>query len=151
MPSPEIWGPPIWTLFHVLIESIKEETFNTSMPQLVGFIKRICSDLPCPECSQHATKILAKLSLQELSNKEVLKNTFYIFHNMVNVKKNKPLFNYGNINRYRTIPLNIAFNNFVNVYNTKGNMRMLTESFRRKLTIQDFKKWLLRNSHFFAV
>ena len=151
MPPPEIWGPPIWTLFHVLAELIREETFNTAMPQLLGFIKRICSSLPCPDCSQHASTFLAKLPIHELSNKEKFKNAFYIFHNMVNVKKKKPLFNYSNMNKYKTIPLNIAFNNFVNAYNTKGNMKLLTDSFRRKLTIQDFKRWLLSNIHFFYV
>lgn len=150
MPSPEVWGPPIWTLFHVLAERIKEDTFNVAFPPLIEFIKKICAFLPCPDCAQHASMFLAKIPPQELSTKEKFKNTFYLFHNVVNVRKKKGLYNYANIIRYKYIPLSIAFNNFVKVYNTKGNMKLLTESFRRQLIVKEFKFWLLKNLHFFT-
>ena len=149
MPAPEVWGPPIWTLFHVLAEKIKEETFHTSFPQLLGFIKKICAYLPCPDCAQHASQFLAKLPPQELSSKEKFKNTFYLFHNVVNVKKKKRLFNYANMDQYKNVPLALAFNNFIRVYNTKGNMKLLTESFRRQLVVKEFKMWLIKNQQFF--
>jgi hypothetical protein len=150
MPAPEVWGPPIWTLFHVLAEKINSEHYNTIFPQLFSFIKRVCAVLPCPECSQHATQFLAKLKPQDISNKESFKNTFYLFHNMVNVRKKKPLYNYGNVDKYKYIHITIAFNNFVKVYNTRGNMKMISESFRRQLIIKDFKAWLINNIRFFV-
>ena len=36
-------------------------------------------------------------------------------------------------------------NRFLSVYNTKGNMQLLTESFQRELIIADFKKWFFLN------
>jgi hypothetical protein len=150
MPAPEVWGPPIWTLFHVLAENINSEHYNTIFPQLFALIKRVCAFLPCPECSQHATQFLAKLKPQDVSSKENFKNTFYLFHNMVNVRKKKPLYNYGNMDKYKYIPVTIAFNNFVKVYNTRGNMKMISESFRRQLIIKDFKAWLTNNIAFFV-
>ena len=149
MPAPEVWGPPIWTLFHVLAETINEEHYNKIFPQLFMLIKRVCAFLPCPECSQHATHFLAKLKPNDVSNKESFKNTFYLFHNMVNYRKKKPLYNYTNMEKYKYIPLTNAFNNFVRVYNTKGNMKMLAESFRRQLVIKDFRYWLINNIQFF--
>jgi hypothetical protein len=151
MPPPDVWGPPIWTLFHVLAEKIKEEHFNIILPPLIGFIKKICAFLPCPDCAQHASQFLAKLPPQEISTKEKLKTTLYLFHNMVNVRKKKELYNYSNIAKYKYIPLSIAFNNFIRVYNTKGNMKLLTESFRRQLIIKEFKTWLLKNIMFFQM
>jgi hypothetical protein len=38
-----------------------------------------------------------------------------------------------------------VYNNFVNVYHTRGNMKLLAESFQRKIVLIDFKKWLMKN------
>ena len=151
MPPPEIWGPATWTFFHVLAEKVNEDTFNTIFPQLFDFIKKICRFLPCPDCSLHASQFLAKIPPQELSSKEKFKNTFYLFHNVVNVKKNKGLYNYSNMEKYKYIPLILAFNNFIRVYNTKGNMKLLTESFQRQLVIKSFKIWFYKNLKFFKI
>jgi len=145
MPAPNIWGPPIWRLLHTMAEKIHEDDFNKLMPQMFVLIKRVCAYLPCPDCSQHATQFLAKLKPEQISTKINFKNTLYIFHNMVNVRKKKPLFNYGNINVYQNLNIVNVFNNFVSVYNTKGNMKLLAESFQRMLIIKDLKKWLIEN------
>jgi hypothetical protein len=145
MPAPSIWGPPTWTLLHTLAEKIHEDDFNKLLPQMFGLIKRICSYLPCPDCSEHATRFLAKLKPEQIATKLDFKNTIYLFHNMVNAKKRKPLFNYGNISIYQNLNIANVFNNFVSVYNTKGNMKLLTESFQRTLIIKDLKKWLMAN------
>jgi hypothetical protein len=147
--KPEIWGPPIWTLFHTLAEKIKESEFNKLIPDLFGLIKRICGFLPCPDCSQHATHFLGKISLSQIQNKTDFKNMLYLFHNMVNARKKKPLFNYANIHNYNNIPITPAFNNFIAVYKTKGNMKLLAESFQRKLIIQDLRQWLTANINSF--
>ena len=44
----------------------------------------------------------------------------------------------GIYNQYRLIDV---VNNFISNYHTKGNMKLLTESFQRKLIISDFKRW----------
>ena len=147
--KPEIWGPPIWTLFHILAEKINEADYNKLLPQLLGFIKRICAFLPCPECSQHATHFLGKISLSQIQTKTDFKNMLYLFHNMVNSRKKKQLFNYTNINNYKNIPIVPALNNFIAVYNTKGNMKLLAESFQRKLIIKDLRQWLTLNINSF--
>ena len=149
MPPPEIWGPPTWTLLHTIVEKIHEDEFNKLMPQMVGLIKRICAYLPCPDCSQHATQFLAKLKPEQMATKIEFKNTLYLFHNMVNARKKKPLFNYGNINYYQNLNIFNVFNNFVSIYNTKGNMKLLTESFQRVLVIKDLKRWLMNNINSF--
>jgi hypothetical protein len=64
---------------------------------------------------------------------------------MVNAKKRKPLFNYGNISIYQNLNIANVFNNFVSVYNTKGNMKLLTESFQRSLIVKDLRRWLMAN------
>ena len=149
MSPPETWGPPIWTFFHTLAEKINDEHFHKIKCSLFFIIKRICNFLPCPECSQHATQFLGKININSIQNKTQFKQMLCVFHNVVNKKKNKPLFNFENIHKYKNCNIGIAFNNFIKVYHTKGNMNMITESFQRSLLINDLKKWLLNNHNFF--
>ena len=141
MSPPEVWGPAVWRLFHTLSERINENAYNVLAPQLFNFIVRICKFLPCPECSNDASNFLAKIKLSDMKNKTEFKNTFYLFHNWVNAKKRKPLYNYSNMGIYNQYRLIDVVNNFISNYHTKGNMKLLTESFQRKLIISDFKRW----------
>ena len=142
MSPPGVWGPPIWRFFNILAENIHEEDYNRLIPQLFSLIRRTCVYLPCPACSDHATKFLAKISPADISNKTEFKNMLYLFHNMVNKKKGKSLFDYSNLNIYRNINIFYTFNQFSSVYNIKGNMKTLTESFQRQFIIRDFKQWV---------
>jgi len=145
MTQQSIWGPIIWKFFHVLLEKIKEESFSTIYLSLFHQIKRICSYLPCPECSLHATHFLSTVKEQHISSKNDFKQMLYFFHNKVNIRKKKPFFPISQLNQYKNYPLIQTYNNFIKVYNTKGNLNMLTESFQRQLVIKDFRKWLLNN------
>jgi len=145
MSPPEVWGPAVWTLFHVLVERINENSHPLLFLQLFQMIKRICTFLPCPDCAMDATIFLAKIKVQELKTKHALKNTIYIFHNYVNAKKYKPLFNYSDLNKYKSLNFSFVINNFFRHYNTRGNMRLIAESFQRQLVVKDLKKWLLTN------
>jgi len=149
MSPPEVWGPAVWRLFHTLSGRLSDATYNALSPQLFNQIVRICRFLPCPECSNDASNFLAKIKLSEIKNKEQFKNTFYLFHNWVNAKKRKPLFNYGNINIYNQYRIIDVVNDFIAKYQTKGNMKLLTESFQRQLIIKDFKKWISFSIHGF--
>jgi hypothetical protein len=145
MAPPEVWGPAIWTLFHSLIENVNDESYPFIRNQLFSQIKRICGFLPCPECSQDATKFLAKINVNDLKTKTDFKNTFYIFHNYVNVKKRKSLYNYSNLETYKKYNIIFVINNFISKYTTKGNMKLIAESFQRKLIITEFKSWITKN------
>ena len=142
MPAPEIWGPAVWKLFHTLIEQLNEEAFAVIGPQLYLQFVRICKFLPCPECAADATNFLAKINFQtNIKSKVEFRNTFYLFHNWVNAKKRKQLFNYGNILIYGKYNLIGVVNNFLSAYHTKGNMKMLAESFQRNMVVNSFKGW----------
>jgi hypothetical protein len=141
MSPPEIWGPAVWCLIHTLSEKINDYAFPFVFPGLFKMIARICKFLPCPECSMDASNYLAKVQLSNIRNKTDFKNTFYIFHNWVNAKKRKQLFNYSHIFLYTRYNLIQVVNNFISKYQTKGNMKLLSESFQRQFVIKDFKNW----------
>jgi hypothetical protein len=149
MSPPEVWGPPIWTFFHTLAEHINEESFMNIKFSLFSTIKRICNFLPCPDCSHHAIRFLAKVNINKINNKLEFKNMLYVFHNTVNKRKKKRFFNYTYLEKYRLLNVGSTFNHFVSVYHTKGNMNLIAESFQRNLLLGDLKKWLINNyKHF---
>jgi hypothetical protein len=143
--SPETWGPPTWTLFHTLAEKIHEDTFQILGPQLFYHIKKICANLPCPECSQHASTFLAKINFNGIKSKTDFKNMLCFFHNTVNYRKKKPVFDVTGLEKYKEYNVINVYNKFVSVYHTKGNMKLIADSFQRKLVLVDFKKWLMQN------
>ena len=148
--SPSVWGPPIWTLFHTLAEKINPDKFQMLFPELFNLIFRICRVLPCPDCSQHAVHFLTRVNPTGVRNKDDFKNIMCIFHNVVNRRKNKTLFHPLNLtNVYGNNNIINAYNNFVSVFHTKGNMRLLAESFQRKLVLTDFRKWFMKNCQYF--
>ena len=147
--SPNKWGPPVWTLFHTLAEKITDIGYQQIGTQLFYNIYRICSSLPCPDCAYHATRFLGKINPSRLKTKTDLKNFLYIFHNVVNAKKHKPPFHTISLDIYKNKNLNNVYNNFIQVYNTRGNMKLLTESFQRQRVLGEFKKWFFSNFKFF--
>ena len=67
MSPPQIWGPAVWTLFHVLCEKINENMYPRVAPQMFAFFVRICRFLPCPDCAADASRFLAKISFANLT------------------------------------------------------------------------------------
>jgi hypothetical protein len=144
--SPNKWGPPTWTLFHTIAEKIHEDVFPKLLPEIIFFLKKICSSLPCPECSQHAMQFWKKINISGIKTKTDLKNMLCLFHNIVNKRKNKPLFNHNNLSeKFSKQNFGFVYNNFVSVYKTHGNMQLLAESFQRNLILIEFKKWIMKN------
>jgi hypothetical protein len=147
--STNVWGPPTWVLFHTLIEKLSDEGYSKIGLALFGYIRRICNNLPCPDCAQHATAFLSKVNISTLKTKTDLKNMMYIFHNVVNKRKNKPMYNVNDVEKYKNNNLVEKYNAFIATFKTKGNMKLLADSLQRKFLINDFKKWILVNFHYF--
>ena len=149
MSPPEVWGPPVWTLFHALSANINEEQYAVFGGALFGFFKRICMYLPCPDCARDATRIIGKVIPQNISTKQGLIYTMYVLHNTVNKKKHKAEFSFAAMNQYNNMNLITVFNNFAKAFNTNGNMRLIAESFQRKMILVGFRKWFLTNIRVF--
>jgi hypothetical protein len=147
--SPNQWGPPIWSFFHTLAEKINEEKFNDIFPQLFAHITRICSVLPCPECSSHATAFLSKVQSQNVKTKWGFKHILHVFHNSVNQRKNKPMQGEDILQIYSNKNIIDEYNRFVSVYQTKGNIRLLADTFQRTIIIKEFREWFIKNINYF--
>lgn len=145
MSPPEIWGPPIWTFLHTLVEKINERKFSELGPGLVFHIRRIVAYLPCPDCSRHATNFFVHLPPDKYTSKKELKNALFVLHNLVNKRKNKKLVPISTLEDYKNKNVIQTYEDFIRVYKTRGNMKLLTESFQRQLVVTGLKRWLLKN------
>lgn len=145
----EKWGPATWTLFHGLAEKVRNDAYPSLRGALFSWVYRICSGLPCPDCAAHAKEFLSKLDPQKLLTKDDFRNTLYIFHNVVNRRKGKPIFPISGLARYQSMPIAQICNTFAQTYHTKGNMNMLSESFYRQLILDQFRSWMMMHIKYF--
>lgn len=150
--SPKHWGPPLWMFFHTLAEKINETKFVELGlgSQLFNLIKQICNNLPCPDCSKHATIFLNKVKMNTISTKQDFKMMLFYFHNLVNLRTNKPAFVVTELSIYSTYHLPAVFQQFVNTYNRKtGNLKLMSDSMQRKNIIVAVSGWLKTNQSYF--
>ena len=148
MASKDVWGPATWTLFHTLAEKVKEDNFNEMLPDLLTMIKRICMNLPCPDCSAHAVQIMSKVTPNQFTSKESLKIFLFHFHNSVNVRTGKPVFTVEELNsKYSRANTFVIIPYFIKVFSYRNtNVRLLVNSFHKDILIKDFIKWMRENS-----
>ena len=134
------WGNATWTLFHTLIEKIKEDNYKRIGPIVFNIIKNICSVLPCPDCKQHAIEYLKPVTFKHFPTKEHMKQFFYHFHNNVNIRAKKPIYPYDKINIYENGNLYIIYNRVNTLLNKNyGNPRMMETTIRKKKILQHLK------------
>jgi hypothetical protein len=118
-------------------------------PNLILVLIQICNNLPCPECAQHAKEFWSKVKTANIKTKDDLINLLFVFHNMVNKRKQYNPFKYENIKYYETRNIIETYNTFSRNFNTRGNMNLINESFHRNMMITKLRTWLMSNiSHF---
>ena len=145
MSPPDVWGPPVWSFIHMLTIKIKEGLAEECYRSVFQIIQLICKHLPCPSCSQDASNFLSKIKIIDIRSKKKLLNTIYLFHNYVNRKTRKQLFQYNKLDNYYKVDFKASIMNFFKVYNTTGNMNLINESFHRKFIVKQIKKWIKTN------
>ena len=147
--SPSQWGPPTWMFIHTLAEKVKDDEFPKIGQQIIANIQQICYNLPCPDCADHSRIFWSKVKVGNIQNKTDLVNLLYVFHNCINKRKKLGPFKYSNLAFYKTQSVVDTFNNFARNFNTKGNMKLLTESFHRGRLLTSLKGWLMANINAF--
>lgn len=144
------WGRAAWTFFHTMAQQVDDNPVIVNKVFL--WISQLCTVLPCPECTYHAMQFLSKVNHDAIQTKLQLINILYIFHNMVNQRKHKQLFNRQLVDTtYSNNNLPIVFQNFLRHFHTKGNMRLIAESLRRTQVVREVQKELMENSSHFSI
>ena len=141
------WGPCTWYLFHTLAEKMKNESFPIVKNDVITMIRRICANLPCPECAGHAQHKMGTLNVNNIRSKRDLQLMLLSFHNEVNSRNGKPRFTEQQLDeKYRTAKTSQIVQYFVQVLNKPNtNPKMMTASFHRGNVMSDFMNWWKAN------
>jgi len=142
------WGEPTWYLFHTLAEKVEEKNFNELREKLLSFITRICNNLPCPECTAHATNYLSSINYSSIQTKDQLKRMLWEFHNIVNKNKMFSLFSYDELNKKysQAQTVNIVRNFFYHYSRKQYNVRLSMDNITRRNILKDLQIWLEQNT-----
>ena len=142
-PKKMSWGEPTWNVLHVLAEKVKDEEFPAIRAELLEVIYAICSNLPCPDCANHAAMYLNDIRYKHIQTKEQLKNMLFSFHNTVNKKKNFPQFPREQLEtKYAAYPLIPTLHAFMVKFQDKHrSIRMIADDFHRSKIADKLKKW----------
>jgi len=145
------WGEPTWYLFHTLAEKVDDRYFNQLLPKLLHFITRICNNLPCPDCTNHATNYLRGINYDKIETKEQLKHMLWTFHNVVNQRKGYMLFSYEDLNKKysEAVTVNIIRNFFYHYSRKQYNIRLSMDNLTRRNILKEMQQWLEQNSQKF--
>lgn len=150
--SKMVWGKHIWLFLHGISQKVKPEYFSTIKGELIYYIKMICANLPCPDCSNHATQYLNKLDVNKIGTREDLVLYMYTFHNDVNIKKGYPLFKIEELDLYKKSNLKNMYQNFT--YYFKENyhiVKLMSENMNRIRVANRIESWLNQNTHCFEM
>ena len=150
--SKSLWGPPCWSIMHILATRIKEEDFENKKESLWFIINQICNNLPCPECRQHAVSLMRQTKKENiLKSKDNLEIFLFDFHNLVNKKKGLKLFTKEEYNlKYKKENIRDIVFNFINIFNASArNNNLMTDAFHRQRFIQKFIAWINVNKESF--
>ena len=136
-----IWGNTVWYLFHTLAYKIKESDFDELKNNIVYVIKTVSANLPCPDCSQDAANELNKVQFDNINSKEELKLLLFNFHNHVNRKLNKPIFELSQLDdKYSKANINKLYNNFLIIFGSNSNTpQLMSASFHRQHNLPKIK------------
>ena len=150
MTTKSVWGPCVWILFHTLAFKIVPAEFSSKKTDLINYIQRICSNLPCPECTQHAMEYMKQnlRRIDAITTKEHLQEFLVDFHNAVNVRKGKPVFTYKQAeDKYRLAKTSSVIQYFFQIYGEKsnGNLKMFTNGFQKQILLSEFSAWIVNN------
>ena len=138
------WGAPTWYLFHTLAEKVKEDSFPLIRKELLDIIFTICTNLPCPDCANHATRFMQGVNYDTILTKNDLKELLFRFHNSVNSKKGFPIFSRLELDdMYSKANTSNIILNFYNNFKTTS-MKVTTNSFYRTASFNNVKSWIYK-------
>jgi hypothetical protein len=131
--SKEIWGSSVWNLFHTIAHKIKEDKFLFHKSNIIYIIENICNTLPCPDCSKDATAMLKKVDFAQINSKADFKLLMFNFHNAINTKLKKPLFDFNELDdKYSKANIDAIYNNLNIIYTSNSNIpQLMSSSFHR--------------------
>jgi hypothetical protein len=145
------WGEPTWFFFHTISQKVKSESFPLIREELLGHIYNICTNLPCPTCSEHAKEYLKGINFNIIQTKDDLKNMMFTFHNVVNARKGVKLFSRDQLDeKYsKAVTVNIVHYFMFHFQEKYNNVKIIADNMYRERQVKMLQSWLQKNIQYF--
>jgi hypothetical protein len=145
------WGNPTWDVLHTMAEKIKPELFAQVRTDVLNVIFTICTNLPCPDCSEHAKKHLDSIGFKNIRTPEELKTAIFQFHNYVNSRKKYPIFSRDNLDeKYARVNTKKAIYYFIQHFQEGSkNPGMISQELFRTRILGQLVEWFKTNMGLF--
>ena len=145
------WGEPVWFFLHTLSYKIKNDSFTSLRAELLKQIYIICTNLPCPDCSNHAKNYLGGINFNNIQTKSDLINMLFEFHNSVSRRKGMVEFPREQFDsKYSTANTEAMMAYFIRAFMDKhASPRMISDDIYRARLSHSVNSWFISNkTHF---
>lgn len=143
------WGNATWYIIHTLSYKLKSSE-SDHVGHLFKELVHISTNLPCPDCSQHAKMYINRTKGVPKNQRELI-TYFWGMHNWVNNKLNNPQFSSKDfIEKYNLARTNNVIKHYISVISKNGRHdKAMLSTFNRGIMIQHFIKYINNNIHRF--
>jgi FAD-linked sulfhydryl oxidase len=144
------WGNAYWDLIHCLSFKLKtDDKANEIYKLMFG----LCTILPCPICTTHSKNYFTKINPNSINTKTKLIDLFYDFHNNVNKRLNKKIFNKDDYNKkYSEKNLIHVLNRFHAIFiKYKKSRRLNIDTMSKQIFLKNFTNFIKSNINQFII
>jgi len=147
--SDKSWGRDVWVFLHTIVSKLRSEHFDDHHKTIIDYIFKICSVLPCPECTKHSMEFLQTVHFKNVKSCEDIIEIIYVFHNQVNKNTHKKEFPVESLSVYKNMDMNRVFVSFSNTYNKRVPPLLMGQSSRRRKLTNELKEYLEKNKEIY--
>lgn len=145
------WAHPTWIFFHSFIEQMNDDFYRQKHNTILQYIKNICSVLPCPHCQEHAVQYMKRINPRNVATRQQMRIMLFEFHNRVNLRLRKSLFQEPNLEQYKTINFVKVVKLFQSVMMKNYTLnRSFNEHMMRKRIISELVQFIRSNINQFS-
>lgn len=139
------WGPPTWYFIHSFLALMTNDCYQKNIQLIINLLTAILTNLPCQDCTNHAKAYIKVNPLHKNLQPTIrhMQYYFYNFHNNVNKRLRKPVFE--NVELYQTAKLSLMFRNFQNVFKTSHGMDF-SNGLSRQNIIHELRNFINMNN-----
>tara|TARA_B110000444_G_scaffold258722_1_gene300397 strand:- start:6592 stop:7041 length:450 start_codon:yes stop_codon:yes gene_type:complete len=143
------WGPICWIFLHTIIEKMKKEYFDSKKGMLFEIIYIICSNLPCPNCKKHSINYLKNNKIRKCNTINDLRMYMFNFHNTVNIRLNKKIFESKDLEKYKNCRFNELIKRFNVVFKKQYLFTKTMDGWKRGKISEDIMTKIKSNLKYF--
>lgn len=144
------WGTPMWNFLHTFVANINEVFFLKNRSDIFEIFHLIIDTIPCDYCKTHAQDYVKKHPFHRMQSKIHCIKYFIDFHNDVNKRLNKSIFEDVHIyTSYDIRNITITFYNMVGI--RRNSSKHMLDAQYRKASLKKVFDFVRTNIHYFQL